>query len=258
LGVNGVVNITGSCNVTGAQHVIAGRSTFLNGIALSGGLTTNPIGGAVEYGNDGKFYFTNEIAGSPNRALANPVYSYMAPQPFFVGNGTSGTVNLLLGSTGIYLNTGTYHIYYNTRLTKATTNRAIDLGITGSAPAFTHRFAIGEKRNYINGPNTVGYSYSSWGNITPSASVFVYGTGGLESMTIDASGTTVDGGFLSNFIFDCTVTITGLTKVQPYCRFNQNIAAEAFTGTHFFMRVTQLTTGTGHGLASASGPWSNA
>jgi hypothetical protein len=253
---SGGVVFTGSATITSGVNV-SGTSSA-PALVLNRNLTTNASGGAVEYSNDGRFYFTNEITGSPNRTVFNPVYSYVAPQPFFVGNGTSGTVNLLLGATGIYLNTGTYHIYYNTRLTKATTRRPIDLGITGSALAFTNRFGLVEKRYYPYGTTTNGYSYNITGTNSV-ASVFASGfASSVESLVIDEYGTTSDAGYLNNFIFDCTVTITGLTKVQPYCRFTQNIAAEAFTGTQFSMRVTQLTTGTGVGLASASGPWSNA
>jgi hypothetical protein len=262
----GDFSVVGNSSFSGGV-VFTGRATITSGVNVSGtssapalvlnrNLTTNASGGAVEYGNDGRFYFTNEITGSPNRTSFNPTYSYIAPQPFFAGNGTSGTVNLLLGSTGIYLNTGTYHIYYNTRLTKGINNRAINLGITGSALTFTNRFGLAEKRYYTNGANANGSSFNITGTNSV-ASVFATGTTDAESLVIDTSSST-DVRFLGNFIFDCTVTITGLTKVQPYCRFVDNIAAEAFTGTQFNMRVTQLTTGTGLGLDSASGPWSNA
>lgn len=293
-GISGITNITGSCNITGAQHVIAGniihtgrfshsgdtiligetrntgnfsvigtsvlsgRATFSSGITLSRNLTTAPSGGAIEYGNDGRFYFSNEISGAPNRTLLNPTYSYVAPQPFFAGNGTSGTVNALLGTTGIYLNTGTYHFYYNTRLTKGLNNRQIELGITGNAANFTHRFGLVEKRHYTYSYPSIGRSYNITG-LNSTSAVFGYGVGGgnLESLTIDNGPYNSDQNYINNFVFDCVVTITGLTKVRPYCRFIDDISAEAFTGTQFNMRVTQLTTGTGIGLSSASGPWSD-
>jgi hypothetical protein len=257
---------TGDFVVVGAS-TLSGRTTLPSGISLSGNstapaiifnrnLTTNPSGGAVEYGSDGRFYFTNEITGSTNRTSLNPTYSYIAAQPFFSGSGTSGTVNALLGSTGIYLNTGTYHIFYNTRLTKGTTSRAIDLGITGSTANFTQRFGLAEKRYYTNSTNANGSSF----NITGTGSVqsvFATGTTDEDSLVIDIISST-NQRYLGNFLFDCVVTITGLTKIRPYCRFVDNISpAEAFTGTQFNMRIVQLTTGTGVGLVSASGPWSD-
>lgn len=265
----GATRNTGDFSVIGnslfsGNAIFTGRTTITSGISASGtssapalvlnrNLTTSPSGGAIEYGNDGRFYFSNEISGAPNRTLLNPTYSYVAPQPFFAGNGTSGTVNALLGTTGIYLNTGTYHFYYNTRLTKGVNNRQIELGITGNSTNFTHRFGLAEKRYYTYGTNTNGYSYNITGSNSTS-SVFGVGTSDIDSITID---TVADANRINNFVFDCVVTVTGLTKVRPYCRFIENIPAEAFTGTQFNMRVTQLTTGTGIGLSSASGPWSD-
>lgn len=255
---------TGDFTVVGTS-VFSGHISAPSGIAASGNssspclllnrnLTSNASGGAIEYGNDGRFYLTNEITGSPNRLLLNPTYSYVAPQPFFVGNGTSGTINPLLGSTGIYLNTGTYHIYFNTKLTKGATARPIDLGITGSASNFTNRFGLVEKRHYTNSYPSIGFSLNITGS-NPVSAVFGSGVNVAESLTIS-----LDGGearLLNNFVFDCVVTITGLTKVRPYFRFVDNVTAEAVTGTQFNMQITQLTTGTGFGLLSASGPWSD-
>jgi hypothetical protein len=262
---------TGNFTVVGGSSfsgnsVLTGRATITSGVSLSGSssapalvlnhnLTTSPSGGAIEYGSNGAFYLTNEITGSPNRTLLNPVYSYVAPQPFFVGNGTSGTINTLLGSTGIYLNTGTYHIYYNTRLIKGSNNRSINLGITGSSTTFTHRFGLAEKRSYTYSNTTNGFSFNITGTDSV-ASIFATGVNSFESLVIDNSATT-DINYLNNFIFDCVVTITGATKVRPYFRFVDNITPEAVTGTQFNMRITQLTTGTGIGLTSASGPWSD-
>ena len=257
--VIGDASFSGSANFTGRATITSGISASGNASApalvLNRNLTTSPSGGAIEYGSNGLFYFTNEISGAANRTALNPVYSYVAPQPFFVGNGTSGTFNTLLGSTGIYLNTGTYHIYYNTRLIKGTTNRAINLGITGSAVTFTHRFGLAEKRYYTNSSNANGSSFNITGTDAVSA-VFATGTTDVDSLVIDTSSVS-DIRYLNNFIFDCVVTITGATKVRPYLRFVDNITAEAVTGTQFNMRVTQLTTGTGVGLSSASGPWSD-
>ena len=268
----GATRNTGDFFVIGTS-VLSGRATFPSGIALSGNssapelvlnrnLTTTPSGGAIEYGNDGRFYFSNEISGAPNRTLLNQVHTYVSPQQFFVGNAGTGVTSFLLGSTGIYLNTGTYHINYNTRLTKGGTSRAIWLGITGSANNFTQKFGVASKLTYAY------YSYyeNSYSRIisgdTASSAVFQSGANATYAegdLGIDIS---TDDRFLKYFTFDCVVTINGNTKVQPFFRINPGetsmTTTESVTGTQFNMRVTQLTTGTGVGLASASGPWSNA
>jgi len=268
----GATRNTGDFFVIGTS-VLSGRATFPSGITLSGNssapelvlncnLTTTPSGGAIEYGNDGRFYFSNEISGAPNRTLLNQVHTYVSPQQFFVGNAGTGVTSFLLGSTGIYLNTGTYHINYNTRLTKGGTSRAIWLGITGSANNFTQKFGVASKLTYAY------YSYyeNSYSRIisgdTASSAVFQSGANATYTegdLGIDIS---TDDKFLKYFTFDCVVTITGNTKVQPFFRINPGetsmTTTESVTGTQFNMRVTQLTTGTGVGLASASGPWSNA
>ena len=252
-----------------------GRATFNSGIDASGNssapalvlnrnLVTSPSGGAIEYSSNGTFHLTNEISGAPNRTLLNPVYSYVSPQQFFVGNAGTGVTSLLLGSTGIYLNTGTYHINYNTRLTKGGTARAIWLGITGNASNFTQRLGLVTKNNnaYINTAYFENAFSRAITGDTASSSVFQSGAGttyahgdlGIDSETDDR--------YLKYFTFDCVVTITGRTKVQPFFRINPaetmtSPTTEAVTGTQFNMRITQLTTGTGVGLGSASGPWSD-
>lgn len=264
---------TGDFAVVGNSS-FSGRATAASGISVSGNasapalvlnhnLVTSPSGGAIEYGSNGAFYLTNEISGAPNRALLNPVYSYVSPQQFFVGNAGTGVTSLLLGSTGIYLNTGTYHINYNTRLTKGPNSRAIWLGITGNQNSFTQKFGTASKLVYAYGGTTYfenAYSRIISGDVASSA-VFQSGAGGTYSdgdLGIDSSS---DDKFLKYFTFDCVVTITGRTKVQPFFRINPAestmTTTEAVTGTQFNMRITQLTTGTGVGLGSASGPWSD-
>lgn len=264
---------TGDFAVVGNSS-FSGRATAASGISVSGNasapalvlnhnLVTSPSGGAIEYGSNGAFYLTNEISGAPNRTLLNPVYSYVSPQQFFVGNAGTGVTSLLLGSTGIYLNTGTYHINYNTRLTKGSTARAIWLGITGNQSSFTQKFGVASKLVYAFTNSSYENSYSRIisGDVASSA-VFQSGGNGTYSegdLGIDVSS---DDRFLKYFTFDCVVTITGRTKVQPFFRINPaetmtSPTTEAVTGTQFNMRITQLTTGTGVGLDSASGPWSD-
>jgi hypothetical protein len=249
---------TGSAAIT--SGVSASGTSSAPALVLNRNLTTNASGGAIEYGSDGRFYFTNETTGSPNRTSLNPVYSYVSPLNYFFGNSWTGTTSLLLGVTGIYLNTGTYHINYNTRLDKGGTQRAIWMGITGNANNFTQRLGLVSKSVYaytsfyenafsrlITGDSSTSAVFQSGANAT-------YTDGDLG---IDSS---VDSKFNKYFTFDCVVTITGLTKVQPFFRINPGETMptpEAVTGSQFNMRVTQLTTGTGLGLSSASGPWSN-
>ena len=263
---------TGDFAVVGNSS-FSGRATAASGISVSGNasapalvlnhnLVTSPSGGAIEYGSNGAFYLTNEISGAPNRTLLNPVYSYVSPQQFFVGNAGTGVTSLLLGNTGIYLNTGTYHINYNARLTKGgSVGRAIWLGITGNQSSFTQKFGVASKLVYAyNSSYENSYSRIISGDAASSA-VFQSGAGGTYSdgdLGIDFSS---DDKFLKYFTFDCVVTITGRTKVQPFFRINPAestmTTTEAVTGTQFNMRITQLTTGTGVGLGSASGPWSD-
>jgi len=273
LGVNGVVNITGDCNITGAQHTIGGRSTFLNGITLSGGLTTNPIGGTVEYGNDGKFYFTNQINGlpnSPNRALLNQTYSLIAPTDSNAMTLVSiSSFYNMLNNTGIYLTTGTYRFYYNVNFANISTEGFIRPGIAASNPVFTHRHGLAYKRHSTTG-TAMNYSRNIMGTGPGGLygwadASYVYGApmgGGspdrgfdnLYIMPGDANGSTE---FLNNFIFESVVTMTGNAKVFPVVNSVSNNNVTVLV-REFNMQVTQLTTGAGLGLASASGPWSNA
>lgn len=263
---------TGDFAVVGDSS-FSGRTTVTSGISVSGNasapalvldrnLVTSPSGGAIEYSSNGTFHLTNEISGAPNRTLLNPVYSYVSPQQFFVGNAGTGVTSLLLGNTGIYLNTGTYHINYNARLTKGSVGRAIWLGITGNQSSFTQKFGVASKLVYAyNSFYESSYSRIISGDVASSA-VFQSGAGGTYTdgdLGIDSSS---DDKFLKYFTFDCVVTITGRTKVQPFFRINPaetmtSPTTEAVTGTQFNMRITQLTTGTGVGLGSASGPWSD-
>ncbi len=272
LGVNGVVNITGDCNITGAQHTIGGRSRFLNGITLSGNLAASPIGGTVEYNNDGRFYFTNQIPGqSPNRALVNPIYSIIAPRASntLILNSTS-TFFPILNNTGIYLTTGTYHFLYNVNFSNEGVNgqNYIRLGIFSSGNAvFGKRHGLAHKRFTTSG-SLIGYSFNIDGNgyagtqnfygpQTDQTYVFAVPHESDQTNLYINSNPNVADTPLNNFLFDCIVTLTGNAKVFPVV--GPSLITTMTVGVREFnMRVTQLTTGAGLGLDSASGPWSNA
>jgi len=295
-GVSGITNITGSCNITGAEHVIAGNiihtgrfshsgDTILIGgtrfsgtssapaLVLNRNLTTTPSGGAIEYGNDGRFYFTNEISGAPNRALFNPTYSIIAPRDSnFINLLNTGTFFPLLNDTGIYLTTGTYKFYYNFNVTNVwPLGGFIKPGLFSSGNAVfgkrhglaykrhsTNQFQINYSQNIEN--NGFGYGATNIFNTTNADGSYVFaapfgGTYGTANLYMDVSGSDPFL-LLNNFVFECVVTMTGNAKVFPVI--NAVDRATVFQLREFNMQVTQLTTGTGLGLASASGPWSNA
>jgi hypothetical protein len=267
LGVNGVVNITGDCNITGAQHTIGGRSRFLNGITLSGNLETNPIGGTVEYGNDGRFYLTNQTAYAPNRALLNPTYSIIAPSDSnTIALASTGIFYPMLNNTGIYLTTGTYHFFYNVNFGNAGTPNYIRMGLFSSGNAvFNKRHGLAYQRFDMAG-SLIGYGSNINGSGYSLGTTNLFGTT-MVDQTYVYSGPSADGYSLyihtnaptklNNFLFDCVVTLTGNAKVFPVLNLHTAPIGN-ITIREFNMRVTQLTTGAGLGLTSASGPWSNA
>jgi hypothetical protein len=65
-----------------------------------------------------------------------------------------------------------------------------------------------------------------------------------------------DASLLHNFIFESVVTMSGNSKVFPAVNALSPVSSVIIR--QFHMQVTQLATGAGVGLASASGPWSNA
>jgi hypothetical protein len=258
---------TGDFTVVGLSNFNA-RATMSSGVSLNGnGYTPSlvlqknlvnlsvPSGGAIEYGQNGSFYFTNETTGYSNRTLLNSIYTLFLPTQYFVGPLANTFDTLPLGNTGVYLNTGTYHIVYHTRFKKGSTDKTVMMGLTGGGSAsFTNRFGGIKKRHFTDQVNA-GFSF----NITGSSSVnAVFASGALgrnESLTIDSS---TDARSLGYFEFDCVVTVTGLTKVRPFFRSIDASASDTVTGSQFVMRVTPLSTGIGSGLASASGPWTDA
>jgi hypothetical protein len=128
---------------------------------------------------------------------------------------------------------------------------------------FTKRHGLAHKRITVNG-NFIGYSYNITGNgyggpqnlfgSTTADASYVYAVphGDAYNLQIDTNGVQT----LNNFVFDCVVTLTGTCKVLPVI--NPSSFTPMTVGIREFnMRVTQLTAGTGIGLDSASGPWSN-
>lgn len=237
--------VNGSQTVTGS---ISSNRLFTTGIITSGtsntaallirnNLTSSPSGGAVEYSR-GQFFATNELTGAPNRALVNQTFSYIAPQNFYTATQTANVVTSLLGNTGIYLNTGRYHIKYDVRFV-LTGAPNISLGITGDNSNITNRFG-----------SLTNSSALSTAAVTRSG---FFSTGSTNGIFVSGSITTANG---NNFYsFDSTVTITGLTKIRPIFAIS---SVQNITGSAFSMQVTQLATGTGVGLVGANGPWSDA
>jgi len=235
--INGNQTVTGSVssNKVLTSGIITSGTSNTAALLIRNNLTSSPSGGAVEYSR-GQFFATNELTGAPNRALVNQTFSYIAPQNFYVATPTANAVTFLLGNTGIYLNTGRYHVKYDVKFSR-TTATAISLGITG---------------NNINISDRTAHLISN----TTTAAVERTGIFGNSSTNnIFATGTSLVANNLNFYSFDATITITGLTKINPIFRM---VTAGLTTGSAFSMQVTQLATGTGVGLIGANGPWSDA
>lgn len=251
----GAVFITGDLRVSGNSTIVgtstlSGNTSVINGaLNLSGNassptlylnknVTTNPSGGALEY--DRAFFATTELTGAPHRALINQTYSYIAPQNFYAAVPTANAIVPLLGDTGIYLNTGRYHIKYDVKFSR-TLAQALSLGISGNNSNITNRIGT-----LTSSPAAGAAEMTRTGFFGTTAVNSILATGGAFIANVNAN---------HFYSFDATVTITGLTKIRPIFITN---AAENTTGTAFSMQVTQLATGTGVGLVGASGPWSDA
>ena len=233
---------------TGTSVIFNANPKFNSGASLSGdsivpslkinpNLVATPSGGAIEYSR-GQFFATNELTGTPTRALINQTYSYIAPQNFYAATPTANVVTPLLGDTGIYLNTGRYHIKYDIKFSK-TLAENISLGITGSNSNITDR--IGS----LTSSPAAGDAAATITNV-------FFGTNAVDNIFATGGVMVING---NNFYsFDATITITALTKIIPIFRIP---TAELTTGSAFSMRVTQLATGTQVGLVGSNGPWSN-
>jgi formylmethanofuran dehydrogenase subunit C len=255
--ITGDVRVSGNSTVVGTS-TLSGNATITNGaLNLSGNasspsvvfnksLTTAASGGALEY--DRSFFVTTETTGAPNRALVNQTFSYLAPQNFYAAIPTANATTPLLENTGIYLNTGRYHIKYDVKFSLGNaTARTLKLGITGNQANITNR--IGSLSSAAN-PST---------NINPEViRTGFYGetaTDNIFATAVNINNVLASDSWNSFYSFDAIVTITGLTKIRPIFALG---AAVALTGRAFSMQVTQLSTGTGVGLVGANGPWSDA
>ena len=267
--VIGNTSFSGNVNFTGRATATSGISVSGNASApalvLNRNLTTSPSGGAIEYGSNAAFYITSEATGAPNRALLNPTYSIIAPSNSSTFPlASTGVFYPILGNTGIYLTTGTYQFFYNVNFGNTGSANYIRLGLFSSGnPVFNKRHGLAYKRHTING-NYIGYSYNITGNgyggaqnifgstTADQSYVYAFAYSDQYNLYIDPNGSLA----LNNFLFDCVVTLTGNAKVFPVV--NPQVSAMSNIDIREFnMRVTQLTTGTGVGLVTASGPWSN-
>jgi hypothetical protein len=253
-----------------------GRSVMLSGVSASGtssapafllrqNLTTVPSGGAIEYGNNSAFFISSEATGAPNRALLNPTYSIIAPSNSVTLNlANTGVFYPILNNTGIYLTTGTYQFYYNVNFGNPGGANYIRLGLFSSGnPVFSKRHGLAYKRLVYN-QYYIDHSFNITGSGYGFGTSNLFGTSRVDESYVYASGTSTNGLYidvnstnvLNNFIFESVVTLTGNAKVFPVV--NPSAAAMSNIDVREFnMRVTQLATGTGVGLGSASGPWSN-
>ncbi len=256
---SGPFSNVGTSTLSGDVTVSAGSSVnfnanpkFNSGISCSGNsitpsirinpnLVSSPSGGAIEYSR-GQFFATNELTGGATRVLINPTYSYIAPPNFYSTIPIASVSTPLLGSTGINLNTGRYHIKYDIKFSiPGTTNKTIALGITGDH--ITNR--IGTLTSSVDVANA-SVARTGFHGETSTAEIILSG--------VNINNTAGD--TWNNFyIFDATITITGATKIRPI--FRMGASPVTLTARAFSMEVTQLATGTGVGLVGASGPWSD-
>jgi hypothetical protein len=237
--ISGASTFNGNCSIVNASLNLSGNSSSPS-LLFNKSLTTTPVVGAIEY--DKAFFATNELTGSANRSLINQTFNYIAPQNFYAAIPTAHANTPLLGSTGIYLNTGRYHIKYDVKFSQeGTASKSIALGITG---------------NHIT--NRIGTLTSSvatgFASVTRTGFYANTSTVGIIASGVNIDNTSSDA-FNSFYTFDATVTITGATKIQPIFRIGASPVA--LTGRAFCMEVTQLATGTGVGLVGANGPWSD-
>jgi hypothetical protein len=244
----GTFNLYGSAIInTGTSINFNANPKFNSGASFSGDLTTpslrinpnlvsNPSGGAIEYSR-GQFFATNELTGTPTRALINQTYSFYTQAPFFTGSGVF-PAQRILGNTGIYLNTGIYSFEYRIRLNSKAVTTATAFGISGNGNNFA---------------NHVSHLMSA--TVANQASTTVSGrTSNTASSIILLSGAVVAIDGNNHYNFKSTFCITGVTKVYPMIAFNAAPTAK-ITGSAFDITINHLSTGTGN--PTFNGPWSD-
>lgn len=250
----GTFNLYGSATInTGTSINFNANPKFNSGISCSGNLITpsirinpnlvsSPSGGAIEYSR-GQFFATNELTGTPTRALINQTYSYVAPDNFVLQFQTGGGGTGILGSTGIYLSTGIYDIKYNFTLRKGNAP-LFSLGLTGDGTQFF---------NYRNGL----FSQRGSDGAIDSEKII---TGNSLNPSLAISGTStivIAAGAPTRYEFNSVINITGSQmKIRPFIHSSTSSTSGAITGINFDMRVTTLSTGSGINQPTFNGPWS--
>lgn len=239
--INGNQTVTGSVssNKVLTSGIVSSGTSTIPAVVIGNNLTSSPSGGAIEY-NKRAFFISSEATGAPTRSLVNQTFSYLAPTSFYAAIPTAKATTPLLGNTGIYLNTGRYHIKYDVRFGKGAISD-ISLGITGSEASITNRMG-----SLISSPAV------SAATAPTMIRTGFFGTSSVNN--IFATGVDLVANGNNFYSFDAIITITGLTKIRPIFAIG---AAQAITGSAFSMQVTQLSTGTGVGLVGANGPWSD-
>jgi cytoskeletal protein CcmA (bactofilin family) len=235
--ISGNQTVTGSVssNKVLTSGIVSSGTSTIPAVVIGNNLTSSPSGGAIEY-NKRAFFISSEATGAPTRSLVNQTFSYLAPQNFYAASPAANSIIPLLGNTGIYLNTGLYHIKYDIKFNK-TLAEPISLGISGDNSNIVYR---------------VGHLTS---NVTTAAIERTGFFGNNQTNNILATGTSLGANSLNFYSFEASIVITGLMKIRPVFRI---IASELITGSAFSMQVTQLATGTGIGLVGSNGPWSAA
>ena len=254
----GNFNLWGSAIInTGTSINFNANPKFNSGISCSGNLITpsirinpnlvsTPSGGAIEYSR-GQFFATNELIGTPTRALINQTYSYVASDnfvfPFMTGGAGIGIPYMFLGSTGIYLSTGVYDIKYNFTLRRGAGSPIFSFGLTGDGvQRFNYRHGLFTQRN---------------GEINVDVDrVSISGNSLNPSLAISGVGIATNPFDVSKYEFNSVINVTGSQmKIRPFMHSILN--SGSITGINFDMRVTTLSTGSGINQPTFNGPWSD-
>ena len=208
-------------------------------IKINPNLVSAPSGGAIEYSR-GQFFATNELTGTPTRALINQTYSYIAPNDF-VFPFTINTPYLFLGTTGIYLSTGVYDIKYNFSLKKGATAPVLSVGLTGDGiQKFNYRHGLLSQRASaldVSRSNIIGDSLDP--------SLAFSGIGAIITATVP-----------NKYEFNAVINVTGSNmKIRPFIYSSTASASGSMTGMNFDMQVTTLSSGSGINDFAMNGPW---
>jgi len=258
----GNFNLWGSAVInTGTSINFNANPKFNSGISCSGNsiipslrinpnLVFAPSGGAIEYSR-GQFFATNELIGTPTRALINQTYSYIAPDNF-VFPFITGDPYMFLGTTGIYLSTGVYDIKFNFSLVKGANPTAMpifSLGLTGDAiQRFNYRHGLFTQRGAATTEiSTDDIRRNITGNSLNSSLAF----SGLGEVIVKNQPT--------KYEFNAVINVTGSRmKIAPFIHASTAAASTGnTTGINFDMRVTTLSTGSGINQPTFNGPWSD-